>query len=480
MADASELTRLTARAAVDLLKTGEITPLDLIDAAVARIEAVDGAVNALPIRCYDRARDHARRLMAGEGRGEAEHPAWLAGLPIAIKDLMDVSGVRNTYGCPVFADNVSKRSDVLVERLEGRGGVVLAKSSTPEFGSLPVTWNPIHGHTRSPWDTRLSAGGSSGGAAAALAAGEVWLAQGSDIGGSLRIPAAFCGVVGLRPSAGRVPRMLGGRAFNPLAVQGPMARNVADCALFLDAMAGYWAGDPLTLPAPEVPYARLAAAPRAPKRVGFSPDLGCARVEPEVREICAAAAARFADAGAVVEEAGPDLSGFERAYQVFFQMSLLPDREVLVREHRDAIFPGIVAAIEAAKRLTGDDIAQAERDRAALFGRVAAFFERYDILVCPTVTTPPFPAEQRGPDDRERVSLEYDFDWIAPCTATVLTSCPLIALPAGFTRDGRPVGLQIMGRPRDEAGIIQAAAVLEPMLGVADRLPIDPRTNRAA
>ncbi len=474
----SDLIRLTATEAVTRLKQGEIQPLDLIEAAAERIEAVDSQVNALPIRCYDRARDHARRLAAGQGRDEADHPGWLAGLPIAIKDLMDVEGTLNTYGSPVYADNVSTQSDVLVQRLEARGGIVIAKSATPEFGVLPVTWNRLHGTTRTPWDTRLHAGGSSGGGAAAVAAGEVWLGHGSDIGGSLRIPASFCGVVGLRPSAGRVPRGVTSRAFNPLAVQGPMARTVADCALFLDAMAGWHQGDPLSLPDPAEPFAALAARPKAPKRVGFSIDLGYAQVDPEVAEICTAAAQRLSEAGAVVDEAPLDLSETPDIYSILYPLSVLGDRQNYVDRHRDRAFAGIVASVDNAKRFTADDIVRAERGRGRLFLKAAEMFERFDVLITPTLGTAPFAVEERSPGNAEASSLEFDFPWIAPCCATVLIGAPVIAIPAGFTRDGRPVGLQIVGKPRDEAGIIQAAAVLESILGLHRQLPVDPRAGR--
>ncbi|MET4698308.1 amidase [Constrictibacter sp. MBR-5] len=476
----SDLIRLTATDAVTLLKRGEITPLDLVEAAAARIEAVDDQVNALPIRCYDRARDHAKQLASGKGREQQDHPGWLAGLPIAIKDLMDVEGTLNTYGgSPVYADNVSKTSDVLVKRLEARGGIVVAKSASPEFGALPVTWNRLHGTTRTPWDTRLHAGGSSGGGAAAVASGEVWLGHGSDIGGSLRIPASFCGVVGLRPSAGRVPRGVTSRAFNPLAVQGPMARTVADCALFLDAMAGWWQGDPLSLPDPVVPFAKLAAEPKVPLRVGFSVDLGYAKIDPEVAEICAAAAKRFAEAGASVDEADFDLSETPDIYSILYPMSVLGDRQQYAEGNRDRAFAGLVASVENAKRFTVDDIVRAERGRGRLVTKAAAAFETFDVIVTPTLGTPPFGIEERSPGNAEANSLEFDFPWIAPCCATVLIGAPVIAIPAGFTRDGRPVGLQIVGKPRDEAGIIQAAATLESILGLHRQLPIDPREARA-
>ena len=289
-----ELIRLTATEAVAKLKRGEITPLDLIDAAERRIAEVEPAINALPTLCFDRARKHARRLMAGEGRDAEGEPGWLAGLPVAIKDLADVAGVRTTYGSPIFRDHVPKTSHPVVERIERKGGIVIAKSNTPEFGSGGSTFNEVFGRTRNPWNTSLTPGGSTGGGAAALAAGEVWLAHGTDHAGSLRRPATYCSVVGLRPSAGRVTRGTANNLFAPLSVQGPMARTVADVALFLDAMVGLCPRDPLTFEAPHRSFASAVADPAAPRRVAFTADFGGkVPVDRETREICAQAARKF-------------------------------------------------------------------------------------------------------------------------------------------------------------------------------------------
>src|ERR1700744_2732240 len=224
----NELCRLTATQAVALLKRREVSPLDLINAAAERIADVEPAVNALPTLCLDRARDHAKRLSAAR----QDELGALAGLPVSIKDLTDVAGVRTTYGSPIFRDHVPTKSHPLVERIERKGGIVIAKSNTPEFGAGGSTFNEVFGRTRNPWNTALTPGGSTGGGAAALAAGEIWLAHGSDHAGSLRRPATYCSVIGLRPSAGRVTRGTSNNLFSPLAVQGPMARNVPDVGRF--------------------------------------------------------------------------------------------------------------------------------------------------------------------------------------------------------------------------------------------------------
>ena len=301
----NDLIKLTAREAVGLLKEGQVSPLELIDAAAARIAETDGAINALPILCLDRGRERARKLMASSPADPP--PGYLYGLPIAVKDLREVAGVRCTKGSPLFADYVPTWSDYMVETLERMGAVVIAKSNTPEFGAGGNTYNEVFGTTRNPWDTRKTPGGSSGGAAAALASGQVWLATGSDLFGSIRIPSSFCSIVGLRPSPGRVACGPDPAPFNTLVVEGPMGRTVGDVALMLDAQAGEHMGDPRSIPKPAVPFQNAVDQPRKPERIAFSPNLGLGPADREVKEICTRAAASFTEMGVVVEEGSPDL-----------------------------------------------------------------------------------------------------------------------------------------------------------------------------
>src|SRR6476469_5266252 len=266
---------MTAVEAVARLKKKEISPLDLVEASARRIAEVEPAVNAMPTLCLDRARDHARRVMAGGEACEASGEAgWLAGLPVSIKDLTDVAGVRTTYGSPIVANHVPAKSHPLVERIERKGGVVVAKSNTPEFGAGGSTFNEVFGRTRNPWNTALTSGGSTGGGAVSVATGEVWLAQGTDHGGSLRGPGSHCSVVGLRPSPGRVTRGTVPNLWSQLSVQGPMARNVAALALFLDAMAGFCPHDPMTFDAPSVSFSEAVAGAKPPRRIAYTSDYG--------------------------------------------------------------------------------------------------------------------------------------------------------------------------------------------------------------
>jgi amidase len=471
-----ELCRLTATEAVLRLKRREITPLDLIDAAARRIADVEPAINALPTLCFERARAHAERLMRGEGREAEAEPGWLGGLPVAIKDLTDVAGVRTTYGSPIFRDHVPANSHPVVERIERKGGIVIAKSNTPEFGAGGSTFNEVFGRTRNPWNTALTPGGSTGGGGAALAAGEVWLAHGSDHAGSLRRPATYCSVVGLRPSPGRVTRGTSNNLFSPLSVQGPMARTVADVALFLDAMVGLCRRDPLTFDAPHRSFAAAVASPIAPKRVAYTADFGGkVPVDRETRAICAAAARRFEELGAVVEEAAPDLGDIEQAFLALRSQHYVVERELMLATHRDQIKPDIIWNTERGLRQSSSDLAAAERERAALFRRAAEFFATYDLLVSPGASTPAFDVELRMPATVDGKKLENYLGASLITAATTMMALPSIAVPCGFDRYGRPVGLQMVGPHRGEAELLQAAILFEQVMALSSLVPIDPR-----
>jgi amidase len=455
-----ELWELTATEAVARLRRGEASPLEMVDAAAARIEAVEPRVNALPIRFLDVAREQAR----GFRRDANDHPGWLAGLPIAVKDYNDVGGQLTTLGSPIYAQHVAPEDDRTVATLRANGAIPVAKSNVPEFAGSH-TFNPVWGVTRNPWDLGRTAGGSSGGAAAALAAHEVWLANGSCLGGSLRIPASFCGIVGLRPSPGVVPRGDGLPAFDSLWVDGPMARNVPDLVLMLDAMAALTPHDPLSRPVPEGGYQTAMARGRPPRRIGFSADLGLRKVDPEVAAICEAAARRFTAMGTRVEAATPDFSGAIDAFQVLRALLFADVRGALLPGERHRINPDIVWNIEKGLTLTAEEIITARRARAALFHRVARFFDDHDLLVCPTVAVPPFPVEQRFPTEIAGEALNTYIDWMFLTFVITLTGCPAISIPCGVTRDGLPVGLQLVGRPHGDAALLGQARLVEQAIG---------------
>jgi amidase len=468
----SDLWRLSACAAVDLLRRGKVTPRDLIDAALARIAATNPKVNALVTLGEARARAQAERLMAlpVEARG------MLAGLPIAVKDLNDVAGLRTTYGSPIFADNVPKRSDIMVETLEANGAVPLAMSNTPEFGAGANTFNEVFGETLNPWDTRLNCGGSSGGSAVALATGQVWLATGSDLGGSLRTPASFCSVVGLRPAPGRVAAGPGELRFDLLAVNGPMARNVEDVALMLDAMTGWSMEDPISLPKPEEPFLAAARRRQKPRKAALCLAPAGLPIEPAVAAACRAAADTLAAAGFVIEEASPDFGGVGDAFQTLRAVDYAAGMSSLLKLHRDKLKPDVIWNAEKGLALTPEQIGKAMLRRSRLYGDMVAFFQNYDVLILPAAPILPRDVKERWPREINGIALDNYVEWLKLAALVTMTSCPSLALPAGFAADGRPVGIQVVGKPRGEAALLGAALAMEDVLGVRDAVPIDPRS----
>ncbi len=469
----NELCRLEATAVVALLKKGEVSPLELVDAAAERIEATDPVLNAMPILCLDRAREQARRLLGERGRERPPH--FLHGLPIAVKDNVHVQGVRCTMGSPILADQVSPQSDPVVQRLEAAGALVVGKSNIPEFAAGGNTFNEVFGITRNPWNVQRTPGGSSGGTAAALASGQVWLGTGNDFGGSIRLPASFCSLVGLRPTAGLVPR-LQKQPYSPLNVEGPLARSVADCALMLECEAGQHALDPLSWPVAPGSFLAAAARPEPPRGIGFSLDLGIFPVlDPEVARVCGDAARRIAAAGCPVEEAHPDLRDAERTFQTLRGAAFVANMGAFVQQHRERVKPEVITNAEFGSRLTAADIGAAETAQGEIVRRMARFFEQHELLVCPAALTPPIPVEQRYLESLHGVRFEGYLGWLVPTCAISVTGCPVLALPCGFTADGLPVGLQVIGPPRSEARLLQVGAWLEQVLAVRPATPIDPR-----
>ncbi|MGA8899423.1 amidase [Bradyrhizobium sp.] len=465
------LTRSTACAIVDQLHSGDVTPLDLLDALEKRIAEVDGKTNALPTLCFDRARSHAKALM----QKPAAKRGLLAGLPVPIKDLTNVAGVKTTQGSPIYRDNVPASSDILVELIETNGGVIYAKSNTPEFGAGANTFNEIFGPTLNPWDLSRSAAGSSGGAAVALATGMAWLAHGTDMGGSLRNPASFCGIVGMRPSIGRVPHSPAFKIDRNLTVHGPMARNVEDIALFLDAMSGEHPADLLSLPRLPTSFLSAARSGKRPKRVAYSPDLGITPVDPEVAAITRQAASRFAEAGVIVEEAHPDLREAHECFHVLRAFDFAITKAALLRSKREYLKPEVIWNIEEGLKLSVDQLERAEAQRVAMVTRTLEFFKSYDLLLTPATIVAPFPIENRYVAECAGKKFDSYFEWLGIVYAITLACCPALSLPCGFTASGLPVGLQMVAPSRGEAQLLAGAKVLEDILGLRGTTPIDPK-----
>lgn len=468
----NELCRMTATEAVGLLRKGELSPADFVDASIERIELVDGDVNALPIHRFEQAREEAKSF---DLNAQKDNPKSLCGLPIAVKDYNDVGGVVTTYGSPIFADNVAEKSDATVRQLEENGAITVAKSNVPEWAG-GNTFNPVFGASRNPWDLRMSVGGSSGGSAAALASGQVWLATGNDLGGSLRTPAAFNGIVGLRPGPGRIPRGTRLPSMDTLWVEGPMARNVADVALMFDAGIGQQIDDPLSFDQSSVSFVEALKEDGVPDRVAFSPDLGIVSMEKEIASVAEYAAKHFADMGSDVTGDIPDFTGVLEAFQTHRAVLFATLMEPILAQHRDRIAPEIIGNIERGLNIKPSQIFEAERVRCDLYQKMMAFFESHDVLICPAASIAPFPVEQRYVEEIDGKPCETYIDWFSITFALTMTACPTMSVPCGFTAEGLPVGVQLVGKPRGEAALLRAAKHLEEATGISAQVPINPRT----
>ena len=454
---------LCTRTAVDLaalLVRGEVSAVEVLDAHLEWIDRRNPELNAICTLDRDRARAEARA--ADDLRRRAPDAAAakpLLGLPTAVKDLVSTKGIRTTFGSPIFADNVPDFDALIVERIRDAGAIVIGKTNTPEFGAGSQTFNPVFGKTRNPWDPSRTCGGSSGGAAAALASGMLPIADGSDLGGSLRNPASFCGVVGFRPTPGRVPRVPPEQGWDDLAVLGPMGRTVADAALLFSVIAGPDARDPISLGPPATPFHPVEPADLRGLRLAWTPNLGRYPVEREVVEICEAALPVFRDLGAEVEEAAPDLSDADSIFRTL-RANLFADKlGPLLADHRHQMKDTVIEEIERGLALTGSDVAGAQAERTRLHCRVVDFFERYDALLLPTVQVLPFDVDQPYPTEIEGERLSSYTDWMASCYSITVTGCPAISVPCGVGPSGLPVGLQIVtprGSNRRTLGIAAA------------------------
>ena len=466
-----ELIRKSATEVVDLLRRKEVRPLDLIDVVEARVKEVDPEINAMPIPCFD----HARRQTAELSRDKARNDqSWLAGLPVGVKDLQHVAGVRTTMGgSPIFKDFVAEISSNDVQNLQANGGIVVGKLASPEFGFNATTYSQLFGYTRNPWDTRLSTAGSSGGSAAAVAAGLVWAATGSDMGASIRTPASFCGIVGHRPSPGLVPKGPGSHTFSYLPVNGPMARNVEDTALMLNAMVGQNSNDPISYP-PATDYLQAARDPKLPKRIGLSVDLGITHCDSEIAALTRATGAALEAAGCIVEEAYPDLSGAMDVVHAirgtWHNVSMAP----LLENYRDLLTDEIKWTVQRAQQLSMNDYAVAERRREEIIRSVNTFFETHDYLLCPANVVPQFPVECTSVSEHEGYYFDSYIDWIAITFSITLTACPVISVPCGLLKSGMPLGLQLIGRPRSDFELYRFAAAFEQVVDFQTRVPITP------
>ena len=453
-----------------MIRRREISPLDLTRAVLDRIERVNPPLNAYCTVAAEAALAAARGATRALVRRAALGP--LHGIPVSIKDNTPTRGLRTTYGSKIFEHHVPDEDALVVERLKAAGAIVVGKTNTPEFAAGANTFNAVFGATRNPWDRRLTCGGSTGGGAVALATGLGPLAQGSDLGGSLRIPAAFCGVVGLRPSPGLVPTYPVPVAWDSYSVTGPMARTVGDLALMLSVIAGPDPRAPLSYP---VDGRAFIAATRRPTlrgaRIAWSPDLGVTPVDEEIVRVTRDATRVFQRLGAQVDDAHPDFTDLLDIVLTSRGLNMVARHADKLPKWRDVMQESLVRNIEFGLTLRASDVARAERARTALAERVRRFQERYDFIVTPTTAIPPFPVEVPFPRAINGVPMANYIQWVLLTYAFTVVGLPAISVPCGFTRAGLPVGLQIAGRWRDEAGVLRAAAAFEAAAPWADHRP---------
>lgn len=458
--------------AVDLarrVRTRELSAVEVLEAHLAQIDRLNPRVNAIVTLLPEQARAAARAVDAAIARGE--DPGPLAGLPVAHKDLAVTKGVRTTFGSPIYRDFVPDVDAIIVERLKKAGAVSLGKTNTPEFGAGSQTFNTVFGATRNPFDLARTCGGSSGGAAVSLACGMLPIADGSDMGGSLRNPASFCNVVGLRPSAGRVPSWPSTSAWFPLPVVGPMARRVQDVALVLSAIAGPDDRAPLSLQQPGGVFAAPLDRDFRGARIAWSADLGGLPIEREVREVTAAQRRVFEELGCVVEDATPDFTDADEIFAVLRAWNMQLGLGGLMKAHRGELKDTVIWNIEQGEKLTGPQVGAAELKRSALFERMRQFMSRYDFLVAPVAQVLPFDVDTPYPTQIEGVRMGDYIEWMRSCSRVTVTGAPSLSVPCGFSAAGLPVGLQIVGRHLDDFGVLQMGHAFEQATGHGRRRP---------
>jgi aspartyl-tRNA(Asn)/glutamyl-tRNA(Gln) amidotransferase subunit A len=471
----TDLCYLPASAALRLFRSGQLSPVELTRAVIARAEAVEPAINAFAATFYEQALDQARAAEARYAGRSGEPPRPLEGLLVAVKEEAPIAGQLNTLGSLPLRDEVASQTAVFVQRIIDAGGIVHARTTTPEFSCAPVTWTKLWGVTRNPWNTAFSPGGSSGGSGASLAAGTTTLATGSDIGGSIRIPASFCGVVGFKPPYGRVPEV---EVFNldHYCHEGPMARTVADCALLENVIAGPDPGDVASIrPKLEIP---ADPGPAEGLRIAFSPDLGCYSVDADVAANTRAAADRLRQAGATVEEVSLpwDLAMIGRAARIHFGMIFGPSVQAIYDEHADELTSYARQFVADAAEISKDDLVTGLELEGRIYAPLGALLEQYDALICPTFALPALPAEYTVGDPLA-VNGRPCADWLDVMMTlpfNIASRCPVLSVPSGLSRDGVPTGLSIVGKTFDDVAAFRVAAAHErhlPWLDRPDRRP---------
>jgi amidase len=467
--DASELCYMSATELAARIRRKQVSAREVMAAHLAQIDRINPKVNAIVTLVADRAMAAADRADQLTAKGGALGP--LHGLPVAHKDLFDTAGIRTTRGSRFYSETVPVRDALIVERIHAAGAVTVGKTNTPEFGAGSQTFNAVFGATRNPYDPSKTCGGSSGGAAVALACGMVPIADGSDMGGSLRNPASFCNVVGFRPSPGRVPSWPDPTPWLSLTVDGPMARTVEDTALMLSAIAGPDARCPLSILEPGSLFLRPLERDFGGVRIAWSRDLGGLPVDPRVTAVLENQRPVFESLGCAVEDAQPDFADADEIFKTLRAWRYELAYGELLEDRRDVLKDAVVWNIEEGARLSGPQIGRAERKRTELFHRMRSFMESYEFLVSPVSQVPPFDVKQRYVTEIDGERMETYIDWMKSCYYVTVAGLPAASVPCGFTPEGLPVGAQIVGRYRDDFGVLQLAHAFEEATRHGERRP---------
>ena len=462
-----ELCDITAIELASRIRRKQVSAREVMTAHLARIDHVNPTINAIVTLVAERAMADAAKADEWQARGKPL--SVLHGLPMAHKDLVNTAGIRTTFGSPLYRNNVPTTDDLIVRRVRDAGAITLGKTNTPEFGAGSNTFNAVFGATLNPYDTKKTVGGSSGGSAAALRCGMVPIAGGSDTGGSLRNPAAWTNVVGLRPSPRRVPGESG--SWSPLSTVGPMARNVADVALLLSVMAGPTALDPLMIDDSGAQFRADLTRSFKGTRVAWFTDLGGVPFEPEIVRVVNSNRQVFADLGCIVENAEPDFTGVDEAFPTLRHLSYHASYAKLAHDNPTMFKDSVKWEIAQAERQSGADVARAMARQARLFNETSRFFEKYEYFVLPVTQVEPFDITTEYPTSVNGVAMQTYIDWMRSCWYITLAACPAISVPAGFTASRLPVGLQIVGRHRGDWSLLQIAHAFERVTQFGARNP---------
>ena len=468
MTEPCDLSALEARRGIG---ARQLSPVELLDSCIRQIERINPAVNAVTATAFARARTEAKAAEAAVARGEPLGP--LHGLPVGIKDLNETEGLLTTYGSPIYRDYVPEKDESIVATLRAAGAIVFCKTNVPVFGAGANTTNPVWGATLNPFDRARTCGGSSGGAAVALACNMMPLASGSDSGGSLRIPAAFCGVTAHRSTAGLIPTEKHPHGYTTNGVQGPMARNVDDMLLMLSVMARFDPSiDPMSFRTEPGEFNTPLETDLSTLRVATSEDLGATDVDAGIRQTFQDRAGRFASSFRTCEAASPDFTNVRECYWTLRSLMFVSRYKDLYNNHRDGIGPNVAANYEAGLALTAEQIAWAVAEQTNIYRRTQAFFEGFDFLICPTVAVPPFPVEQPYCESINGKKLDNYLDWLALTWIITTPGNPVTSIPCGLEPTGTPFGLQIIGKIQSDSRVIGAARALERLFEA------DPKTAR--